>query len=106
VVYELHRGDLLLDHPFRESRAVDHDASGVEELFVVPVVHCVYNVCDVVACVGFPGHVDLLVLEAEGFDKVLEEAEELLGGVFFGGGGGGALGEAGSYGLVDPVLLF
>jgi len=55
IVYELNRGDLLLDHPFGQSRAVDHDAPGVKELFVVPIVHCVYDVGNVVAGVGFPG---------------------------------------------------
>ena len=83
MVYELDCSDLLLDHPFSYSGTVDHDTSGIEELFVVPIVHCIRDVWNVVACIRFSSYIDFLILKAKGFDKVLEKAEELLCGVFF-----------------------
>ena len=90
-------------HVLADAGVVDEGAVQVEVSGVVLVDHGAGDVGHVAAGVRFAGDVDLHVLDAEHFFKVLEEAEELVGHVFFVGRGCGPDGEAGADRLFDPV---
>ena len=56
-------------------------------LLVLLIQHCCRNVWNVTTRITFPGHVYLVIFDAKGFLKVLEEFDKVLGSLLLGLGG-------------------
>lgn len=71
-------------------------------LLVLLVQHRCRDVWNVATRITFAGHIYLVVLDAKGRFKVLEEFDKVLGSLLLGLGGDFANREAGAYGLLNP----
>ena len=71
-------------------------------LLVFLVQHCRRYVWNVTTRIAFAGHVNLVVFDAKGLLKILEEFDEVLGNIFLGLGGNFANRKACANGLLYP----
>ena len=77
VVHVGDNDDLLLYGRITENGVIDSDTCQVVVGLVVGIDESVRNVWDIVSTVGFTSQIHLAVLDLEGFDEVLVEADEL-----------------------------
>ena len=82
-IHERHGHNVALNRTVAETGVINHDAVDIIVRGVVFVEHCISNIWNVIAGVGFTRYINSISLHGECFHEIFKEAKELRGNIFF-----------------------